>query len=261
MRRLAAATLLLLLLLGALALMLSRGSYSVQDRDTLMVGFTVDHWAGTDELGRDRLVRVCVAVVIGLLGAATAAGITTAIAAGVGLLAAFSHTIFASTLMLLSDLFLTLPWLFLLMMVRAGLSLTTTPMNSAVITFAVLAILGWPACARAVFHGASVLRSSECILQGRASGLRRDQLARLHVLPHLMPLLLPQFLVCIPAFIVAEANLGTLGLGIAEPVPSWGAMLLEMSNSALLARSDWVYLPILLLVVTLILLEALATET
>jgi ABC-type dipeptide/oligopeptide/nickel transport system permease subunit len=73
-------------------------------------------------------------------------------------------------------------------------------------------------------------------------------------------LLVPQFLLCIPAFLVAEANMGALGLGIAEPLPSWGGMLMELDNSAMLARSGWVYFPIALLVGLLLLLESLVHE-
>ena len=132
--------------------------------------------------------------------------------------------------------------------------------SSTVATFLVLAALGWPACARAIYRGATVLRSAEWMIQGHACGLKTRQLIRLHILPHLRPLLLPQFLICVPAFIVAEANLGALGLGVGEPMPSWGAMLLELDNSALLARSLWVYLPIALLAIVLLILEFFTNE-
>jgi ABC-type dipeptide/oligopeptide/nickel transport system permease subunit len=261
MKKRIAAVLLLLLILGAtLVLCRSRYDYAVQDRDAIKAPASAQHWTGTDELGRDRTVRIAAALLLGLTGAAVAAAITTMIAACFGLLAAFSPRWVAAILMFLSDTFLSLPWLFLLMMVRSMLPLTASPLETAVATFLILAALGWPACARAIYRGTLVLRSSEWMIQGHACGLKTRQLIRLHILPHLLPLLLPQFLICVPAFIVAEANLGALGLGVGEPVPSWGAMLLELDNSALLARSHWVYLPISVLVIVLLILESFTME-
>jgi ABC-type dipeptide/oligopeptide/nickel transport system permease subunit len=256
----AAAVLLLLILGSALVLWLSPYDYAFQDRDAIMAPSTAQHWTGTDELGRDRTVRVAAALLIGLAGATAAAAITIMIAACFGLLAAYSPRAVAAILMFLSDAFLTLPWLFLLMMARSLLPLTASPLQTAVTTFLVLAALGWPACARAIYRGAAEFRSAEWMIQGHACGLKTRQLVRLHLVPHLRPLLMPQFLICVPAFIVAEANLGALGLGVGEPMPSWGAMLLELENSALLARSQWVYLPIALLVVVLLILECFNAE-
>ncbi|MDR3736838.1 MAG: ABC transporter permease subunit [Acidobacteriaceae bacterium] len=259
-KRVAAGILLALIVASVLMVWTSKYGYAYQDREATMAAASAQHWTGTDALGRDRTVRVAAALLIGLGGAAAAAAITTAIAAAVGLLAAFSPAPVASVLMFVSDVFLSLPWLFLLMMARSLLPLTASPMQMALITFLVLAALGWPACARTIYSGARTLRSSEWMLQGRASGLRTGQLIKLHVVPYLRPLLLPQFLICVPAFIVAEANLGALGLGIGEPVPSWGGMLMELDNSALLAQSHWVYLPIMLLVLVLLLIETFTIE-
>ena len=232
-------------------------SYGTQDRTAILAPASPAHWAGTDALGRDRAVRVSVALLLGATGAAIAACLTTMIAGAIGMLAAFTSPATGAVLMFISDAFLSLPWIFLLMMVRSFLPLTASPVTSAATTFLVLAALGWPAAARVVYQGAVHLRLSGWILQGRASGLRRRQLLRLHVLPHLRALLLPQFFVCIPAFIMAEANLGSLGLGIAEPLPSWGSMLLELQNSALLAQTRWIYLPIAVLICVLLLLDSL----
>jgi ABC-type dipeptide/oligopeptide/nickel transport system permease subunit len=261
MKRLIALVALLLLIVGAaLAVHWSPVDYASQDRDSTMAASSAQHWTGTDELGRDRTVRVAAALLIGLAGATAAAALTTAIAACFGLAAAFSPAWAAAVLMFLSDVFLSLPWLFLLMMARSLLPLTASPLETAVATFVVLAALGWPACARVIYRGALALRTAEWMIQGHACGLRTRQLIRLHLLPHLRSLLLPQFLICIPAFIVAEANLGALGLGVGEPLPSWGSMLLELDNSALLARSHWVYLPIALLVIVLLILESFSAE-
>jgi peptide/nickel transport system permease protein len=259
--RLALALLALLILASATLLVRSHFAYAAEDRDAILAPASALHTSGTDALGRDRTLRTATALLLGLAGSVTAATLSTALAALVGCTAAFLPGPLASILLLLVDVFLSLPWLFLLMMVRAGLPLTTSPLHSASITFLLLAALGWPACAWAVYRGARDLRSSDAMLHGRASGLRTPRLIRLHILPNLRTLLLPQFLLSIPAFLVAEANLGALGLGIAEPLPSWGSMLLELDHSALLASTRWVYLPLVVLVAVLFLLDALTAQS
>ena len=93
------------------------------------------------------------------------------------------------------------------------------------------------------------MRNSDFVLLARASGISRSRLLAVHVLPNLRPVLLAQFWLSIPIFILAEANLGILGLGVAEPLPSWGSLLRELEELAIFPGAYWRLVPLLLLIV------------
>jgi ABC-type dipeptide/oligopeptide/nickel transport system permease subunit len=69
-----------------------------------------------------------------------------------------------------------------------------------------------------------------------------------HVLPNLTPVLYVQFWISIPVFILSEANLGILGLGVAEPMPSWGSLLKELEGLVSTGEEPWKFAPLILLV-------------
>ncbi len=255
------ALVLLVLLTASATLLVVRSpfGYKDQDRDNVAVGGSKAHVTGTDDLGRDRTVRTSAALLLGLAGAGAAAAVASCLAVAVGLAAAFARPWIGRVLLYASDLALTLPWLFLLLIVRSALPLNLAPSQSAVLTFLLLGLIGWPAFTRANHARASALRNAEWLVQSRANGLRPGQMVR-QMLPHLRPLLLAQWIIYVPVCVVAEANLGALGLGVAEPLPSWGSLLLSLQSSAVLASTRWVYLPIALLVVVLLLLETLSSE-
>lgn len=148
-----------------------------------------------------------------------------------------------------TDLFLSLPWLFLLITVRAVLPLNVSPMTSVVITFALLGCLGWAAAARVICADARNLAQSDFVLLARASGNGGLHLLWRHVFPNLKAVLYAQFWISIPVFILTEANLGILGLGVAEPLPSWGSLLRELESFSAFSAQPWQFVPLVLFVV------------
>jgi len=127
-------------------------------------------------------------------------------------------------------LMLSLPWLFLLLAARALLPLNAPPLASLTMTYGLLALLGWAGPARVIRAGTLRLRESDFALQAAAEGCGALRILWRHVIPNLKPLLLAQLWTTIPVFILAEANLGLLGLSASEPFPTWGNLLRELQN-------------------------------
>ncbi len=248
-RRIACGVLLLVVGVSLAADWLAPVGYARQDRDAISAPPSHHHWLGTDEIGRDRFARVLYGTRISLLLAPAAALLSTLMAAVVGGLAGYLGGGWARAAMSVTDLFLSLPWLFLLITVRALMPLNVSPMLSVLVTFLMLGLLGWTTAARVLCASAGSLRNSDFVQQARASGVRGVRLFCIHVLPNLKPVLYAQFWISIPAFILSEANLGILGLGVAEPLPSWGSLLKELEGLVSVGEEPWKFVPLVLLVV------------
>jgi peptide/nickel transport system permease protein len=248
-RNLACAILLLVAGVSLTANWLAPGGYAKQYREATDAGPTRQHWLGTDEIGRDRFARVLYGTRISLLLAPAAALLSTLMAALVGGLGGYLGGRWLRGAMAVTDLFLSLPWLFLLITVRALMPLNVSPLASVLVTFLMLGLLGWTSAARVLCSTAGSLRESDFVRQARASGIRRTRLFWIHVLPNLKPVLYAQFWISIPAFILSEANLGILGLGVVEPMPSWGSLLKELEGLVSVGEEPWKFVPLLLLVV------------
>jgi len=247
-RKLACAILLIVMGASAAAGWLAPGGYAKQYREDIGLSPSHTHWLGTDELGRDRFARVLYGTRISLLLAPAAALLSTLMAALIGGLAGYVGGTWAKLAMRVTDLFLSLPWLFLLITARALMPLNVSPVVSVTVTFLLLGLLGWTAAARVLCTSAASLRSSDFVRQARAAGVRGRRLFWIHVMPNLKPVLYAQFWISVPVFILTEANLGILGLGVAEPMPSWGSLLKELEGLVSIGEEPWKFVPLVLLV-------------
>jgi len=225
--------------------------YAQQDRNAISLAPGSDraHPLGTDTLGRDRLARLLYGMRISLLLAPAAALFATCLAAAVGAAGGILGGWAERTLLAVIDIFLSVPWLFLLLTVRALMPLNTTPVVSIGITFILLAALGWAASARLVCSGVREVLQTDFILLARANGAGISRIVAVHILPNLRPVLAAQFLITVPAFILAEANLGMLGLGVSEPMPTWGNLLRELESFSALKSQPWLWTPLITLVI------------
>ena len=227
-------------------------SYAHQFRDEPDAAPSRQHLLGTDDLGRDRFARVLYGTRVSLLLAPAAALLSSLLAVLIGGAAGFLGGWIERLVMAATDLFLSLPWLFLLITVRALLPLNVSPITSVAITFALLGCLGWAAAARVVCADARSLAHSDFILLARASGSSGFRLLWKQVVPNLRPIVFAQFWISIPVFILTEANLGVLGLGVAEPLPSWGSLLRELQSYSAITGQSWQFVPLILFVAVVI---------
>ena len=254
MRRISIAMLAAIFLASLFANFIAPAPYEKQFRTDPNSSPNRQFLLGTDTLGRDRLSRLLYGTRVSLLLAPAAAALSLLIALIAGGSAALGPPWWDRFVTAASNLILSLPWLFLFLTVRAVLPLNTAPATSILITFALMGLLGWGAGARVIRATLLQVRDAPFTLYAHASGCHRSRLWFRHLLPHLRTVLLAQFWISIPAFILGEASLGLLGLGVSEPLPSWGNLLKDI-QSAPQWNEYWIWAPAWLLSAVMILFQ------
>ena len=223
-------------------------SYEEQHRDSVGEPPSARFPLGTDDLGRDRLSRLLYGARVSLLLAPAAALVSALLGAAAGALAGWRGGWVERGVNLAADLFLSLPWMFLLLAVRALLPLNASPPVSLAATFALLAVLGWAGPSRVFRAVAANVRDSGFLLQARACGCRPSAILFRHLMPALRPAISAQFWISVPLFVLSEANLSLLGLGVGEPLPSLGGLLADLQDYASIPSRPWVLAPAAVLI-------------
>jgi peptide/nickel transport system permease protein len=203
---------------------------------------------GTDAYGRDQLSRLVFGGQVSLLAGLLGAGITLSLALCIGAAAGYYGGWRDEVLMRVAELFLALPWLYFLFAVRAFLPLAVRPLAAFFLIVAVIGAVGWARPARLVRAVVLSAKERDFVRAARGFGATDVYLLRRHILPEAGSVLLTQAAILVPQYVLAEMTLSFLGLGVPEPVPSWGNLLSSLQQYSVLVSYWWMYLPALAMV-------------
>ena len=198
---------------------------------------------GTDALGRDVFSRVLYGGQLSLLTGLVATLLSLGIGLILGLLAGFHGGWVDRLLMRGGELFMALPWLYLLLATRAFLPLHISPVQAFLLLVAIIGTVGWVRPARIIRGVVLSARENGFVFAARGFGASPGYLIRRHILPLTWNVVLTQATILIPQYIMAEVTLSFLGLGVGEPVPSWGNMLADARHYHALVEHAWMLAP------------------
>jgi peptide/nickel transport system permease protein len=246
--KLAIGSLIVLLLLGVAVIMgdiISKYNFHQQIFPDALQGPNGKHWFGTDNLGRDQFVRVMdggrISLMVGLSVAASAG----LIGAVVGGLAGYYGRWLDNLLMRVTDLFLSIPFLVVLILASKLLS------GSVFDVVLLLSLIFWMPDARIVRGVFLSLKEKEFVEAARASGASNKRIIFYHIMPNAMGPIIVNVTLLVAAAILTESALSFLGFGVRPPTPSWGNLLNDSQTFILLA--PWlVWFPGLMILITVL---------
>ncbi|HMN27987.1 MAG TPA: ABC transporter permease [Caldilineaceae bacterium] len=228
-----------LVVLSALFAPLSPYSPTEQNPKESLQPPSLAHWFGTDDLGRDVLTRTLYGGRISLSVGLLATALSLFLGVLIGALAGYAGGWADNILMRITDAFLTLPTLFVLILISTMLrDLPTLALrNSIVIVILVIAILQWMWPARLVRGEYLSLKERDFVTAARATGVGHRRVMGGHILPNTVGVIIVQGTLLVAFSIITESGLSYLGFGVQPPTPSWGNLLSTAQVYAL--RAPW----------------------
>ena len=242
--------LILYALLAIFAPMLSRYGFDQQDAYAMNAGFSLEHWLGTDSLGRDLWVRVWMGARVSLTIGLLAAVINTVIGTVLGGFCGYYGGRLDMVVMRIIDIIYGIPSLIVCILVMVVLG---SGVESLIIA---MVIVGWTGTCRFTRGEVYRLKEQEFVLAAQVMGEPVATIILRELIPNIMGLLITNLTMAIPGAIFQEAFLSYIGLGISPPEASWGVLAKEGTKLLQVAPHN-LYVPAFFICTTVLALNQL----
>ena len=187
---------------------------------------------GTDRLGRTMLGRALAGGAVSLGIGVMAAAVAVLLGVSVGLVSGYAGGWVDNALMRLVDILYSLPYVLMVILIKIAMEpalarIMPAQVANLVVLFLAIGLVSWLTMARVVRGQVLSLRNQPFIEAGRAMGLPRWRILILHVLPNLVGPVIIYATLTVPQAILQESFLSFLGIGIQQPMPTWGSLASE----------------------------------
>jgi peptide/nickel transport system permease protein len=210
--------------------------YGVEDGGTVYL-------LGSDKFGRDLWGRVCMGARISLSLSILATLIIVAVGASIGIISGYYGGWVDNLIQRFIEFLQSFPALPLWMALAAVIPITWDQTLIFITMSAIFALLGWTQLARQIRGKALALRETDFILAAKEMGASDRRIIFRHLLPNCLSHIIVVLTLTIPAIILSESFLSFLGIGIQEPLVSWGTMMREAQSLQTLGSNPWLMWP------------------
>lgn len=198
---------------------------------------SAEHLLGTDRVGRDVLSRLIFGTRVSLSVGFLTVAISVAIGTVLGLVSGYFGKKIDMLIMRICDVFMSFPQLMLILVVVSIVGPSTKNITL------VLGLLGWPQVTRLVRGNVLSIKESDYMKACTALGFHVPRKLFLHILPNTLAPIMVNATFGIASNILMEAGLSFLGLGVRDPIASWGNMLTDAQSLTILTSQPWQWIP------------------
>ncbi len=210
------------------------------------------HLLGTDQLGRDMFSRLLYATRTSLSVGAIGVLLSFVLGIILGGIAGYFGGMVDNLIMRMIEFIRSIPTLPLWLALAAALPRDWTALQVYISITAILALIGWTHLARRVRGKLLSLREEDFVLAARLSGCSHTRIVARHMLPSFMSYMIVDLTISFPYIIMAETALSFLGLGMREPIVSWGVLLYSAQNIRSMILMPWLLIPGLVVIIAVI---------